>query len=67
VNPSGSSGRSQSQHPPPTPIRRTVWLIQMMGLLRALSIKDVCHHLDIVLQPVVWILYAKINFSFIAM
>ncbi|EPE4171431.1 transposase domain-containing protein [Yersinia enterocolitica] len=33
------------------PAEQAVWLILMMGLLRDLSIKDVCHHLDIVLQP----------------
>lgn len=33
------------------PAEQTVWLVLMMGLLRDLSIKDVCHHLDIVLQP----------------
>lgn len=33
------------------PADQAVWLILMMGLLRDLSIKDVCHHLDIVLQP----------------
>lgn len=32
------------------PAEQAVWLILMMGLLRDLSIKDVCHHLDIVLQ-----------------
>lgn len=33
------------------PAEQAVWLILMMGLLRDLSIKDVCHHLDIVIQP----------------
>ncbi|MEL5409922.1 MULTISPECIES: transposase domain-containing protein [Serratia] len=33
------------------PAEQAVWLILMMGVLRDLSIKDVCHHLDIVLQP----------------
>jgi len=33
------------------PAEQAVWLVLMMGLLRDLSIKDVCHHLDIVLQP----------------
>lgn len=33
------------------PADQAVWLVLMMGLLRDLSIKDICHHLDIVLQP----------------
>lgn len=33
------------------PAEQAVWLVLMMGLLRDLSIKDVCHHLDIFLQP----------------
>ncbi|UJD89878.1 hypothetical protein FS594_14415 [Rahnella aquatilis] len=40
-----------SIHRPRLPAEQAVWLILMVGLLRDLSIKDVCHHLDIVLQP----------------